>query len=305
MAQDSVRLDGLLANQVQVQWQEGVAIVQAVCRELIAKGASANEFVGASEIYITSDGAVRVGGTTSTSALPAAGHLLAAMLSDDVPVRLRLAVTQATADNGTGALREFSETLAYFERPDAQKVVRGLFERALLAPPRSSDNAAPLNEYAEEPQRNAREPQLAPARRSRRWPLVAASAAVVIAIGGWSVRTGVAKNSFAAAVDVVSGMFPPPAAVTAATPESQTEKSSAHEAEDVRHAARRDSTRFAARASPPHIRGREPVRHPGRELRVTGFRFAAASSARPDVVAGDVEHPRDRGATGPDLRHDR
>src|SRR5687767_940593 len=173
MAQDLVRLDGLLANQVEVQWQEGVAVVQAVCRELIARGASANDFPGAGEISITSDGAVRVVGTTSTRALPAAGHLLAAMLSDDAPVRLRLAVTQATADNGTGTLREFSETLAYFERPDAQKVVRGFFERASLAPPRSSDESA-LDEFAKEPQRDAPESQLRPARRTRRWALVAA-----------------------------------------------------------------------------------------------------------------------------------
>ena len=93
MSTNQIRLDELLARHVDVQWFEGVAILQAICRQLLAAGASNGEFPAATQIGVGADGAVRVLATTSTKAVPAAAHLLAGLLSDDVPVRLRLAVS--------------------------------------------------------------------------------------------------------------------------------------------------------------------------------------------------------------------
>jgi hypothetical protein len=137
MAANQVRLDELLARQVDVQWFEGVAIVQAICRQLLARGVSNGEFPVATQIGISADGSVRVLDTTSTKAVAAAAHLLAGLLSDDVPVRLRLVVSQATGENSASQdLREFSEALGYFERPDGELIVRHLLHRAMLAAPR-------------------------------------------------------------------------------------------------------------------------------------------------------------------------
>ena len=61
------------------------------------------------------------------------------MLSEDVPVRLRLIVAQATgADTAYPTVEEFSNALAYFERPDCSQVLRALFERAMAAPARTN-----------------------------------------------------------------------------------------------------------------------------------------------------------------------
>ena len=61
------------------------------------------------------------------------------MLSEDVPVRLRLIVAQATgADTAYPTLEDFSTALAYFERPDSNQVLKALFERAMAAPVRAA-----------------------------------------------------------------------------------------------------------------------------------------------------------------------
>ena len=121
MSHDQIRLDDLLARDVSVQWFEGVALVRALCRQLSAWSGADGLFPGASQITLASDGMVTIGGAAATTAVPAAGHLLARMLGDDVPVRLRLLVTQATAEDATsGSLHEFSESLAYFERPNPE-----------------------------------------------------------------------------------------------------------------------------------------------------------------------------------------
>src|SRR5262245_32889226 len=134
MSATQIRLDELLARDVDVQWYEGVAIVQAVCRQLLASGVSNGEFPAATQIGISTQGTIRVLDTTSTKAVPAAAHLLAGLLSEDVPVRLRLVVSQATGESSPiESLREFSETLRYFERPDGELIVRNLMERAMLA----------------------------------------------------------------------------------------------------------------------------------------------------------------------------
>ena len=58
MAQDQIRLDDLLARDVSVQWFEGVALVQALCRQLSAQSAADVMFPGASQITLASDGTV-------------------------------------------------------------------------------------------------------------------------------------------------------------------------------------------------------------------------------------------------------
>ena len=83
MAHDQIRLDDLLTRDVSVQWFEGVALIQALCRQLSPRSGADGMFPDPSQITLASDGAVTIGGAAATRAVPAAGHLLARMLSDE------------------------------------------------------------------------------------------------------------------------------------------------------------------------------------------------------------------------------
>jgi hypothetical protein len=135
--QNHFRLDDLLARDAAPRWFEGVAVVQLICRQLRAQAAGGSGFPRAADILIAPGGSVGIAGGSVGNPVQAAAHLLALMLSDDVPVRLRLAVSQATAtESAYTTLAEFSEALGYFERPNPESIVEAFRQRALQAPPR-------------------------------------------------------------------------------------------------------------------------------------------------------------------------
>ena len=141
MTDIQMRLDELLRREITVRWYEGVAVVQSVARQL---GTGRNDvFPAASEILLSMDGSVLVSPTTTGGAVRTAAKLLGAMLSDDVPVRLRLIVAQATgSESAYPTLQEFCAELEYFERPGAAQLISGLVERAALAPVRTTQPEA-------------------------------------------------------------------------------------------------------------------------------------------------------------------
>jgi hypothetical protein len=206
MSTKQIRLDELLARQVDVQWYEGVAIVQAICRQLLAKGVSNGEFPAAMQIGINADGTVRALDTTSTMAVPAAAHLLAGMLSDDVPVRLRLVVSQATGHSSTiENLGELSETLRYFERPDSELIVRGLLERVMLAGLRKqTDEPGSEQVHPQEKLQTAARP---PQEKKARWRLPATAAAVAIVVTSGLVWFTTRGGRVTAAYNGITNVF--------------------------------------------------------------------------------------------------
>ena len=139
MLDTQMRLEELLGREVTIRWFEGVALIQAVCRQLLAHGGHHDTFPTAAEILLASDGNVVAMHATGRTAVRTAAQHLARMLSEDVPVRLRLIVAQATgADTAYPTLEDFSTALAYFERPDSNQVLKALFERAMAAPVRAA-----------------------------------------------------------------------------------------------------------------------------------------------------------------------
>ena len=139
MLDKQMRLEELLGREVTIRWFEGVALIQAVCRQLLAHEGHHDAFPTAAEILLAADGNVAAMHASGRTAVRTAAQLLARMLSEDVPVRLRLIVAQATgADTAYPTLEEFSTALAYFERPDSNQVLRALFERAMAAPVRAA-----------------------------------------------------------------------------------------------------------------------------------------------------------------------
>lgn len=127
-----IALDDLLGRNLTVQWFEGVAIVQGVCRQLLADASSERGFPSLAGVYVCANGGIEVEGTASPSqSVAAAGHALTQMLGEDAPVRLRLVATQATAgESGYQSLQQFSDEVAYFERPDPEGILRALHSRA-------------------------------------------------------------------------------------------------------------------------------------------------------------------------------
>jgi hypothetical protein len=214
MAHDLIGLDDLLARDVSVQWFEGVALVQALCRQLSAASGSDGVFPGASQIRLLSDGTVTFEGAAATRSAPAAGHLLARMLSDDAPVRLRLLVTQATAeDSASGTLRELSESLAYFERPNSESILSALHARAIAAPSarrQEIEIAEPVVERA--PRASSPEPL---ARKRRRLVVPAAAAILLLAVTGVFVRAGSRNGRLASVVEGLTSAVAAPVEATA------------------------------------------------------------------------------------------
>ena len=206
---DQIRLDDVLGRATDVQWFEGIAVVQLICRTWRAQGMNDSSFPGAADVIIGPGGSVAVTGALPGHAVQAAAHLLARMLSDDVPVRLRLAVSQATAtDAAYPSLDAFSEELRYFERPNLEGIVERVRQRALRAAPRA---VAPLPPPVEAPaQRKEAPASSAPAakRRVGGWAIVALTVSAAACAGVWAIgRTQIRASASPASLESA----PPPA----------------------------------------------------------------------------------------------
>ncbi len=91
------RLDDILGRDIGLEWFEAVALVQAVCAQLLTVG-PADVFPSAADVAVGADGSIAVlGSGGARPAVAAAGELLAGIVGDDVPVRLRLAISEANA----------------------------------------------------------------------------------------------------------------------------------------------------------------------------------------------------------------
>ena len=179
------RLDDILDRDIRIQWFEGIALVQAVCEQVLAHG-RADAFPSAADIAVEADGSIAVLGYTAGPAVAAAGRLLAGMTGDDVPVRLRLAVNEATAtESPYGHLAAFSEALAYFERPERRALIAAVYARATAAPSRRiADLKQPRmpEVVPEAPRKELRSPRRRPALALALSLLVAGT---VVAAGMW------------------------------------------------------------------------------------------------------------------------
>lgn len=137
-----IRLDDLLARGITLQWAEAVALVHAACRQLVVTAASG--FPSTAQIMLYEEGAAVALATVDQPQVRAAADLLASILTDDVPVQLRLLASQARGAGSPYAnLDKFAVALAYFERPDPPALLRELYRRAAAAPARAASPIAP------------------------------------------------------------------------------------------------------------------------------------------------------------------
>lgn len=134
----ALTLAEIIRRNVLVEWHEGVALVRAVVEHLLAQHTSSPDIPELHDIELSEDGRVEIlGGTSAAEPVRRLGQLLQATLGQsEPPVQLRLVISQATASTSAfGSIREFDEVLGYYERPNRDVVLQGLFQRADAVPP--------------------------------------------------------------------------------------------------------------------------------------------------------------------------
>ena len=177
-------------------------------------------FPGASQITLASDGTVTIGGAAATRAVPAAGHLLARMLSDDAPVRLRLLVTQATG--GGRHIRKPARVLGIARLLRAAES-RGHPERAPRTGNRGAGGATAGERRSPSPWSNVRPERLHLnlGLESGAAVVPAAAAILLLAVTGLFVRAGSRNGRLASVVEgLKSAVAAPAESTTTETPES-------------------------------------------------------------------------------------
>jgi hypothetical protein len=126
----------LKASGVSIEWYEAIALVQAACRAIIEGG----DLIGPTllephGIFIDGAGGVTVTATGSgnaSSAVQALGYLLANMLpaNDVLLLGVRVVADAISSPSRYQSLEEFSQALAYYERPNRRKLLQALYDRS-------------------------------------------------------------------------------------------------------------------------------------------------------------------------------
>jgi hypothetical protein len=205
-------LSEVIGRGVAIEWYEAVAVVRAVCDSVVGPrgGPGIPEL---NQIRLRSTGEVDVVGAAAVDEpVRRLGQLLQALITQtDAPVQLRLMITQATSPTPPFAsVQEYSDALAYFERPDRTGLLGRLFQRAAATRPPSEATPTPtIDEVAPLPRAKSDRPSGEGTRTSTRPPLVKmlAGLAVVIAIlagGYWYARRNGVRGPSRAKVNKVA-----------------------------------------------------------------------------------------------------
>ena len=133
----TVRVSDILGRGVPIRWDEAVALLQEILETVTSAGGANAPIPAFENIIIDREGAVTIHGSRRGERGPvAAGRALHALLATaDIPVPLRLFVTQANAPETHDSLQAFANGLAYFGRPGRAELIRAIFERYRTSTP--------------------------------------------------------------------------------------------------------------------------------------------------------------------------
>src|SRR5436190_7788977 len=129
---EPVSLAQIAAAGITLPWHEALALIQQICRALIAQRGHFN--AESSRVAVQSSGDVTIqpdaGGDADTS-VQSLGELLRNWLADTpYPMPLRHVIAQATCTPPFyTSVTELSEALSHYERSDARDLARALYER--------------------------------------------------------------------------------------------------------------------------------------------------------------------------------
>jgi hypothetical protein len=187
-----VSLQDVVDRSTEIHWDEAVAIVEEFCA--VALGAGDDAAVPRlSDLFIASDGGLTMQRSRGENTPTAAGRMLHTLLSNaDVPMPVRLFVTQSTTQGTHRSLRQFATGLAYFGKPARAQMIQDVYARhATLA--RSNTDVQPVPK-PEPPQRKveegAREQKPRSRKRVVRWAVAAALVLIVGGVATWVLRRG-------------------------------------------------------------------------------------------------------------------
>ena len=180
---------------VSVHWDEAVAIVEELCEVAIAASGDAAPVPALEDVLIASDGRVTLRRTKGDTNPSAAGRVLHTLLGNgDVPMPLRLFVTQSIVQGTHSSLREFARGLGYFGKSSRQQLIQDVYarcaqagQRAANAPPVQPPPPLPKNESDLAQKRGA--PHVSTRRRVMRLALAAAALGLAIS-AVWIWRSG-------------------------------------------------------------------------------------------------------------------
>jgi hypothetical protein len=279
---DTIRVGETLARGVPIRWDEAVALLQEVV-DLVSSGGREDAPIPAfDDILIDREGAVTVHGTRRGERGPvAAGRALHTLLATaDVPVALRLFVTQANAPETHASLKAFADGLAYFGRPGRADLIRAIYERhrasAGATAPASARPAAPAT-----PKKAAPSDQTAEQRHTAaRWLMPAAAVVCVVGLAaviwlGFGQGSGEASSVVARAKAAIATVTP--AIKSALAPATNSTPAAATESKPEK----------PSHSAPPRPRPGSGNRAPTRDLETSG----AGSAGRSLFVAPPVEPP--------------
>jgi hypothetical protein len=206
----SLRLSEIISRDVAVEWFEAIAVVRAVAETLtLVEGEQGVPELD--QVHLSPDGEISINGALKTDEpVRRLGQLLqACLVHSDPPVQLRLSVAQATApEPGYSSVRECSDALGYFERPDRSRVLRGLFLRADAAPAGSAfteptlDAIAPLQPHVSEKSRKHAGARRGTASRRSVLAIVGAALFAVVATASFRFNGGASGSADLSAMAV-------------------------------------------------------------------------------------------------------
>ena len=205
---DTVSIGALLAHATPVHWDEAVAIVQSLL-DLLTTSGKELPVPRLDDVCIHAGGTVAILPTGRGDRGPAAAaRTLHALLSgNDVPVALRLFVSQATAPETYASLQEFAAGLAYYGKPGRADLIQAVYRRYAAAHNGRTHHPAPTTVRAVEPEpiRNTE-----PARRTSStgsrwrppsWVVPVVLTVVALGVGVWVLS----KAEFGSAQTVAAG----------------------------------------------------------------------------------------------------
>jgi hypothetical protein len=151
----AIRVADVLAKGVSIRWDEAVALLQEIVEIAGEAGGDNAPIPGFDDVLIDGEGTVTFQNTRRGERGPvAAGRALHTLLATaDVPVPLRLFVTQANAPETHRSLQAFAEGLAYFDRPGRNELIRAIYQRYRSLPASAPNNPVvppPLPDRADE-----------------------------------------------------------------------------------------------------------------------------------------------------------
>ena len=176
----------VLARALPVHWDEAVALLQELLDKVML--AKRDDIPGFDDVLIDANGIVTIQGSRRGEHGPlAAGRALHELLSTaDVPVALRLFVTQANVPDTHPSLKAFADGLAYFGKSGRMELIRSIYTRyrgthgsaPAATPPQRTLTPPPIPLAPLAPKANVITPAPPPKRTMPRWVLAAAGVAV-------------------------------------------------------------------------------------------------------------------------------